>query len=65
MVLRHLFFANSILSYAIIERFITDRSKLVLWCPFFGVRVSVTSHLMCVHIIFSSVSVAERSPFEK
>ena len=26
--------------------------------PVFGVRVSVTFHLMCVHIIFSSVSVA-------
>ena len=27
--------------------------------PVFGVRVSVTFHLMCVHIIFSSVLVAE------
>ena len=31
----------------------------------FGVRVSVTFHLMCVHIIFSSVSVAEWPPFGK
>ena len=30
---------------------------------FIGVRVSVTFHLMCVHIIFSSVSVAELPPF--
>ena len=33
--------------------------------PVFGVRVSVTFHLMCVHIIFSSVSVAEWPPFGK
>ena len=33
--------------------------------PVFGVRVSVTFHLMCVHIIFSSVWVAEWSPFGK
>ena len=31
----------------------------------FGVRVSVTFHLMCVRIIFSSVSVAEWPPFGK
>ena len=31
----------------------------------FGVRVSVTFHLTCVHIIFSSVSVAEWPPFGK
>ena len=30
-----------------------------------GVRVSVTFHLTCVHIIFSSVSVAEWPPFGK
>ena len=29
----------------------------------FGVRVSVTFHLTSVHIIFSSVSVAEWPPF--
>ena len=36
-----------------------DRSKAVVCCgsllPVFGVRVSVTFHLMCVHITFSSV----------
>ena len=31
----------------------------------FGVRVLVTFHLMCVHIIFSSVWVAEWQPFGK
>ena len=31
--------------------------------PVFGVKVSVTFHLTCVHIIFSSVSVAEWPPF--
>ena len=31
----------------------------------FGVRVSVTFHLTGVHIIFSSVSVAEWPPFRK
>ena len=31
----------------------------------FGVRVSVTFHLMFVHIIFSLVCVAEWPPFEK
>ena len=31
----------------------------------FGVRVSLPFHLMCVHIIFSPVSVAEWPPFEK
>ena len=31
----------------------------------FGVRVSVTFHLMCVHMIFISVSVAEWPPFGK
>ena len=31
----------------------------------FGVRVSVTFHLTCVHIIFSSVSVAEWPSFVK
>ena len=29
----------------------------------FGIRVSLTFHFMCVHIIFSSVSVAELPPF--
>ena len=29
----------------------------------FGVRVSVTFHLMCVHIMFCSVWVAEWPPF--
>ena len=33
--------------------------------PCFGVRVSVTFHLTCVHIISSSVSVTEWSPFGK
>ena len=33
--------------------------------PVFGCRVSVTFYLMCVHIIFSSVSVAEWPPFGK
>ena len=33
--------------------------------PVFGVRVSMTFHLMCVHIIFSSVSIAEWPPFGK
>ena len=33
--------------------------------PVFGVRVSVTFHFMCVHITFSSVWVAEWSPFGK
>ena len=33
--------------------------------PVFGVRVSVTFHLKCVHIIFSSVWVAEWPPFGK
>ena len=33
--------------------------------PVFGVRVSATFHLMCVHIIFSSVWVAEWPPFGK
>ena len=31
----------------------------------FGVRVSVTFHLMCVHFIFSSVWVAVWPPFCK
>ena len=33
--------------------------------PSLGVRLSVTFHLTCVHIIFSSVSVAEWSPIGK
>ena len=33
--------------------------------PDFGVRLSVTFHFICVHIIFSSVSVAEWPPFGK
>ena len=33
--------------------------------PVFGVRVSATFHLMCVHSIFSSVWVAEWPPFGK
>ena len=44
-------------------------SRRKFWCgsllPCFGVRVSVTFHLMCVHIIFSTVSVAEWPPFGK
>ena len=42
-------------------------SNGLLWfsAACFGVRISVTFHLMCVHIIFSSVSVAEWSPFGK
>ena len=41
---------------------------VVLCCVFFGVRVSVTFHLtpyVCVHIIFSSVSVTKWPPFGK
>ena len=49
--------------------FITDRSKAVVlsWFSFacFGVRVSVTFHLTCVHLNFSSVWVAEWLPFGK
>ena len=33
--------------------------------PILDVRVSVTFYLICVHIIFSSVSVAEWPPFGK
>ena len=33
--------------------------------PVFSVRVSVTCHFMCVHITFSSVSVAEWPPSGK
>ena len=33
--------------------------------PVFGVTVSVTFHLMCVHIVFSSVWVAEWPSFGK
>ena len=40
---------------------------MVVFCgsllPVFGVRVSVMFHLMCVHIMFSFVSVAEWLPF--
>ena len=46
-----------------------DRSNAVVMLWFsvacFGVRVSVTFHLMCVNIIFSSVSVAEWPPIGK
>ena len=40
-------------------------SMLLKELPVFGVRVSVMFHLTCVHIIFSSVSVAEWPPFGK
>ena len=40
-------------------------SFVVVLCCLFYVRVFVTFHLMCVHIIFSSVSVAEWPPFGK
>ena len=33
--------------------------------PVYGVRVPLTFHLMCVHIIFSSVLVAEWPYFGK
>ena len=36
---------------------------MVLCCLFFGVRVSVTFHLVFVHIICSSVWTAEYPPF--
>ena len=49
--------------------FISDCSKAVvmLWFAFacFGVRVSLTFQLMNVHIIFSSVLVAEWPHFRK
>ena len=49
------------------QLFINDRSKAVvlLWFSVtcFSVRVSVTFHLTCVHIIFSSV--AKWAPFGK
>ena len=49
--------------------FVTDRSKaLVLtWLSVacFGVRGSVMFHLMIVHYTFSSVKVAEWTPFGK
>ena len=39
---------------------------MVRWCLFFGVRVPLTYlHLMCVHIIFSSVLVGEWPYFGK
>ena len=38
---------------------------MVSLLPVFGVRVSVKFHLTCVHIIFSSVWVAEWPPFGK
>ena len=48
---------------------ITDPSKAVvpLWFSvvYFGVRVSVTFHLMCVQVICSSIWVAELPPFGK
>ena len=48
---------------------ITDHPKAVVLLlsllPVFGVRVSVTCHLMTVHIIVSSVWVAEWPPFRK
>ena len=46
---------------------IIDRSKAVVLLQFsvFGVRVPVTFHLTCVHIILSSVWVAEWPPFGK
>ena len=51
------------------QLFITDLSKAVvlLWFSVtcLGVRVSVTFHFTCVHIIFSSVLVAEWPPFGK
>ena len=51
------------------QLFIADRSKVVILLWFsvtcFGVRVSMTFHLTCVHIIFRSVSVAEWPPFGK
>ena len=39
--------------------------SVVLCCMVFGVRVSVTFHLMYVHINYSSVWVAEWPPFLK
>ena len=51
------------------QLFITDHSKAVvlLWFSVacFGVRVLVTLHIMCAHIVFSSVWVAEWPSFEK
>ena len=51
------------------QEFITDRSKAVvlLWISVacFGVRVSVTFHLTCVHFIFCPVWVAEWPSFRK
>ena len=38
---------------------------VLLWFSVFGVRVSLTFHLTCVHIIFSSVWVAKWPPFGK
>ena len=45
--------------------FSDQRFFCVSLLPGFGVRVSVTFHLTCVHIIFSSVWVAEWPPFGK
>ena len=40
---------------------LSSKAVVLLWFSVacFGVRVSVTFHLMCAHIIFSLVSVAE------
>ena len=58
-----------ILNSSISLQFITDHSKAVvlLWFSVagFGVRVPVTFHLMYIHIILSSVWVAEWPPFGK
>ena len=44
---------------------VSSRAEVLMWFSVvcFGVRVSVTFHLMYVQIIFSSVWVAEWSPF--
>ena len=51
------------------QEFVTDRSKAVVltWLSVacFDVRVSEMFHLMFVHYTFSSVLVAEWSPFGK
>ena len=51
------------------KQFITDYFKAIvfLWfsVAYFGVKASVMFYLTCVHIIFSSVWVAEWPPFGK
>ena len=69
MTLIAVYITHMTMKFRPLLQFTTNRSKAVVFCgsmsPVFCVRVSVSFYFTCVHINFSSFSVAGWPPFGK